>query len=146
MRRGSIRHIVLANVFGKIGLKSATGTATCRHEWASSGEVSGPVKGGVRRSSNHGLRKWEGYRIVHSVNVQEVIEQLESLPPPERAEVLRQTLSRFCPRSGQAVERLLRRLVNPDVPEDVWRGIEDAEDGRVADMETALTEKPPWLA
>ena len=41
---------------------------------------------------------------------------------------------------------LLRRLENPDIPEDVWHGIEDAEDGRLVDMETALTQKPPSLA
>jgi len=79
------------------------------------------------------------------VSAQEVIEQLESLPPGERAEVLKKTLVRHCPKNVKAIERLLRRLENPDIPEDVWRGIEDAEDGRLVDMETALTEKPPWV-
>jgi hypothetical protein len=41
------------------------------------------------------------------------------------------------------VERIMRRIENPDVPEDVWRGIEDAEDGRLVDMETALYQQPP---
>jgi len=83
--------------------------------------------------------------IIDDVSAQEVIEQLESLPPGERAEVLKKTLIRYCPKSGKVIERLLRRLENPDVPEDVWRGIEDAEDGRLVDMETALAEKPPWI-
>jgi hypothetical protein len=43
----------------------------------------------------------------------------------------------------KAIERLLRRLQNPDIPEDVWIGFEDIEDGRVVDMETALNETPP---
>ena len=47
---------------------------------------------------------------------------------------------------SKLVERTMRRIENPDIPEDVWRGIEDAEDGRLVDMETALTEKPPWVA
>ena len=38
-----------------------------------------------------------------------------------------------------AIERLIRRMENPDIPEDVWRGIENTEDGRFVDMETALT-------
>ena len=79
------------------------------------------------------------------MSAQEVIEQLEALPPTERSEVLKETLSRLCPKSGKAIERLMRRLENPDIPEDVWRGIEDAEDGRVVDMETALSQKPPWV-
>ena len=61
-------------------------------------------------------------------------------------EVLKKTLAGLCPRSNKAIERLLRRLENPDIPEDMWRGMEDAEDGRFVDMETALTEKPPWVA
>jgi hypothetical protein len=80
------------------------------------------------------------------MSAQEVIDQLEALPPSDRAAVLRETLSRFCPQSSKAIERLLRRLENPDIPEDVWRGIEDAEDGRFVTMETALNEKPPWVA
>ncbi len=79
------------------------------------------------------------------MSTQQVIEQIESLPPDERAEVLKQTLTRLCPKSGKVIERLLRRLENPDVPEDVWRGIEDAEDGRLVEMESALPQKPPWL-
>jgi hypothetical protein len=79
------------------------------------------------------------------VSARDIIEQLESLPRGERAEVLKETLSRFCPESGKVIERLVRRLENPDIPEDVWRGMEDAEDGRVVDMEKALTDKPPWV-
>jgi hypothetical protein len=41
------------------------------------------------------------------------------------------------------IERLLRRLENPDIPEDVWAGFEDIEDGRLVDMDTALNETPP---
>ena len=46
------------------------------------------------------------------------------------------------PQSGRMIERMIRRIENPDIPEDVWRGIEDAEAGRLVDMETAMTEAP----
>jgi hypothetical protein len=73
----------------------------------------------------------------------ELFKEFESLPRPERANVAKRILQGLCP-DGKAVERIMRRIENPDVPADVWRGIEDAEDGRVVDMETALHEKPPW--
>ena len=44
------------------------------------------------------------------------------------------------------VERMIRQIENPDIPEDVWRGIEDAEAGRLVDMETAMTKSPPCRA
>lgn len=78
--------------------------------------------------------------IAKIVSRQEVIEQLEALPPNERAEVLKQTLARLCPNSGKVIERLVRRLENPDIPEDVWRGIEEAEDGQLIDLDEALIE------
>jgi hypothetical protein len=78
----------------------------------------------------------------------EVIRETQDLPPSEKVAVMRhwlEFLDGSSPAQRKTVERLLRRLENPDVPEDVWRGIEDAEDGRVVDMETALTQKPPGL-
>ncbi len=78
----------------------------------------------------------------------EIIRESESLPLPDKLSVIRHWAETMKPGRGEsrkAVERLLRRLENPDVPEDVWRGIEDAEDGRVVDLEAALTQKPPWL-
>ena len=75
----------------------------------------------------------------------EIFKELDSLARPEQANVVRGILKRLCA-DEKAVERIMRRIENPDVPADVWRGIEDAEDGRVVDMETALNEKPPWRA
>ena len=72
-----------------------------------------------------------------------IFKELESLPRPERANVAKRILQGLCPDS-KAVERMMRRIENPDIPEDVWRGIEDAEDGRVVEMEAALHEKSPW--
>ena len=72
----------------------------------------------------------------------EIVKQLESLPRTERASVAKRVLKTLCA-NDKTVERIMRRVENPDIPEDVWRGIEDAEDDRLVDMEVALHETPP---
>jgi hypothetical protein len=64
----------------------------------------------------------------------ELAKELAALPPAERAEVLRAACHDLDPQTRQAVERLLRRLENQDVPEDFWEGLEEAEDGNVLDV------------
>lgn len=76
-----------------------------------------------------------------AMSATEILKELETLPRPERTSVAKRVLETLCPES-KTVERVMRRIENPDVPEDVWRGIEDAEDGRLVDMEMALHEKP----
>ena len=76
------------------------------------------------------------------MSASEILTELESLPRPERTRVARRVLEMLCP-EPKTVERLMRRVENPDIPEDVWRGIEDAEDGRTVEMETALRDQPP---
>ena len=79
----------------------------------------------------------------------EIMRQAEGLPTGEKLQVIRHWLDDLNggnPAQHKAVERLLRRLENPDIPEDVWRGMEDAKDGRLVDMDTALSGKPPWVA
>ena len=70
----------------------------------------------------------------------EIVKELEGLPESERATAVRRVLDALYPASGKIVERTLRRLENPDIPEDVWRGIEEAEDGRLIDLDEALGE------
>ncbi|MBE2204322.1 MAG: hypothetical protein IAE94_08300 [Chthoniobacterales bacterium] len=72
--------------------------------------------------------------------------ELLEVPSPERGKVIGAALRAIYPEGGRTLARLIRRLENPDIPEDVWRGIEDAEDGRIVDMETALSEAPPRRA
>jgi hypothetical protein len=74
------------------------------------------------------------------MSAHEISEQLEALPAVQRVEVLKRAMAGLCPQSSKAVERLCRRLENPDISEDVWRGIEEAEDGRLMDLDEALTE------
>lgn len=75
----------------------------------------------------------------------EIVKELETLPRTERADIAKRILQGLC-RNDKVVTRIMQRIENPDIPEDVWRGIEDAEDGRTVDMEAALHERPPHRA
>ena len=74
----------------------------------------------------------------------DIIRESESLPANEKLNVMRHWLEQLSAdkRQFQGVERLLRRLENPDVPEDVWQGFEDCEDGRIVELDSALNETP----
>ena len=77
----------------------------------------------------------------------DIIREADNLPKAEKLQVIHHLLGAVNGGdAGQqkAVERLLRRLENPDIPEEMFRAMEDVEDGRTVDMETALHEKPPW--
>jgi hypothetical protein len=74
------------------------------------------------------------------MSAQEISEQLEALPAVQRVEVLKRALAGLCPQSSKTIEQLCRRLDNPDIPEDVWRGIEEAEEGRLLELDEALRE------
>jgi len=73
----------------------------------------------------------------------QVIAELKVLPLSERARVLEATIRDMAPEERRSLERFLRRVQYPDVPEAFWQGVEDHEDGRVVEMETALREVPP---
>ena len=65
--------------------------------------------------------------IMEAMSAQEIIEQIKSLPPMERAEV-----ARF--------------IVEQDdswIPDEFKAAMKDAEEGRCVDMEKALFETPP---
>ena len=77
----------------------------------------------------------------------DVIHEVENLPRAEKLHVLRHlapTMNGDNAAHRKVIERLLRRLENPDIPKATFRAMEDIEDGRVVDMETALYHKPPW--
>jgi lipopolysaccharide biosynthesis regulator YciM len=77
----------------------------------------------------------------------DVIREAENLPKAERLQVLRHlaaTVNGGDAAQQKVVERLLRRLENPGISEAMFQAMEDVEDGRVVDMETALYQKPPW--
>ena len=61
---------------------------------------------------------------------------MKALPASERAGVLKETLRDLDDQERRPIERFLRRLQHPDVPESFWQGVEDHEDGRVVDLDT----------
>ena len=67
----------------------------------------------------------------------DIVKELEALPRPERATIAKRVLESLCA-DGNTVERIMRRIENPDVPEDIWRGVEEAEDGQLIDLDEAL--------
>lgn len=81
------------------------------------------------------------------MSANDIIREAENLPKPEKLQVLHHLLGTMTNGNAaqqKAFERLLRRLENPDIPEEIFRAMEDVEDGRTVDMETALAQKPPW--
>jgi hypothetical protein len=61
------------------------------------------------------------------MSAQEIIEQIKSLPPTERA----------------AVAKFMAEQDDSWVPEEFKDAMKDAEQGRCVDMETALFKDPP---
>ena len=73
----------------------------------------------------------------------EIVKELEALPPSERADVARRVLETLYPGRGTAVDRLMRRLEHPDIPEDFWEAVEEVEDGKAIEMHDEHFERPP---
>ena len=73
----------------------------------------------------------------------ELIEEIKALPPKDRTLVVEEAIRQSTPETRKSIERFLRRLQHPDVPDSFWQGVEDHEDGRTVDMEIALRETPP---
>jgi len=73
----------------------------------------------------------------------QILQEFNTLSKSERARVVDQTLRQLSAEERKPIERLIRRLQHPDVPESFWEGVEDHEDDRTVDMETALRETPP---
>jgi len=73
----------------------------------------------------------------------QLVQEINTLPRQERARVVEETLRHLTAEERKPIERLMRRLQYPDVPESFWQGVEDHEDDRTVDMETALREIPP---
>lgn len=71
-----------------------------------------------------------------------MIQELTAMPEAERHEALRTVLARLYPLGQKAIDRMLRRIENPDVPEDVWEGFEEAGDGKGIEMRDEHFENP----
>ena len=69
--------------------------------------------------------------------------ELKTLPEAERTRIIRGALQELSPPALKALERQLRRFAHPEVPEDVWIGFEEAEDGRGIEVRDEHFEHPP---
>jgi len=77
------------------------------------------------------------------VTTAKLIEEIRALSAKDRTLVVEEVIRHSTQEARKSIERLLRRLQHPEVPESFWQGVEDHEDGRAVDMETALRETPP---
>ena len=68
---------------------------------------------------------------------------LKSLPEAERTRIIHVALQQLSPPSLRALERQFRRLAHPEVPEDVWIGFEESEEGRGLVVQDEHFEHPP---
>jgi len=69
--------------------------------------------------------------------------ELKALPEAERTQIIRAALPQLSPTALKELERHLRRLAHPEVPEDVWTGFEEAEDGKGVEIQDEHFEHPP---
>jgi hypothetical protein len=69
--------------------------------------------------------------------------ELKTLPETERARIIRGAIQDLSPTSLKAMEWQLRRFAHPEVPEDVWTGFEEAEDGKGIEIRDEHFEHPP---
>jgi hypothetical protein len=69
--------------------------------------------------------------------------ELKTLPEEERAQIIRRALQELSPTALKDLERQVRRFAHPEVPEDVWIGFEEAEDGRGLEIQDEHFERPP---
>ncbi len=69
--------------------------------------------------------------------------ELKTLPEAERTRIIRGALQELSPHALKTLERQLRRFAHPEVPEDVWTGFEEAEDGRGIEVQDEHFERPP---
>ena len=74
------------------------------------------------------------------MNATDIIRQTETLPASEKLDVMRHWLDQFGSDQQQrkVIQRLLQRLEHPEVPEDVWKGFEECEDGQTMDLDRAF--------
>jgi hypothetical protein len=84
-----------------------------------------------------------------SVTAADIIKEIKALPLDEQrrvlAEAIEEVSSHEPKETATLLQRAQRRLEHPGVPEDVWEGFEQAEDGKLLDLDTALSQPYPPL-
>jgi hypothetical protein len=70
-------------------------------------------------------------------------QELKALPEEERAKIIKTVLNGLSPRMVKTLERQMRRLAHPEIPDDVWIGFEEAEDGLGLEVKEEHFYNPP---
>jgi hypothetical protein len=83
------------------------------------------------------------FRHIRRMTASALEHELKALPEAERAQIIRTAMRELSPGALKGLERQLRRLAHPEVPEDVWTGFEEAEDGRGIEMRDEHFDQPP---
>jgi DNA-binding response OmpR family regulator len=95
-------------------------------------------------SVDDAFRTWQN----RNVTAAEIIKEIKALSREDQSRVLTQAIEEVSAHERKEIAKLLqrvqRRLEHPEIPEDVWEGFEQAEDGRTVDMKIALTQPPPF--
>lgn len=73
----------------------------------------------------------------------DLIHEIEALPQEQRAKAVKAMLKAVYHQNDRTIERLLRRLEHPEIPDDVWAGLEEAEDGQAIEMKDEHFDNPP---
>jgi hypothetical protein len=98
---------------------------------------------------NTGVGVDGGHDAWHSkgVTAAQIIKEIKALPRDEQYRVLTEAIGEVSAHERKEITKLLERvqrhLQHPEVPEDVWEGFEQAEDGKLVDLDTALTQPYP---
>jgi hypothetical protein len=69
--------------------------------------------------------------------------ELKTLPEADRTRIICGAMRDLSPQALKSLERQLRRVAHPEVPEDVWAGFEEAEDGQGIVIRDEHFEQPP---
>jgi len=69
--------------------------------------------------------------------------EFKTLPEADRAQIICGAMRELSPQALKALERQLRGVAHPEVPEDVWAGFEEAEDGWGIEICDERFERPP---
>lgn len=90
-----------------------------------------------------GLVSEAGFNDISRMTATKLANELKTVPEAERAKLISAALSDLYPNSGKFIERLVRRVEHPEIPEDVWQGFEECEDGKAIEMKDEHFDQPP---
>jgi hypothetical protein len=81
------------------------------------------------------------------VTAAQIIKEIKALPRDEQCRVLTEAIEEVSAHERKDIAKLLqrvqRRLEHPEIPDDVWEGYEQAEDGKLVDLNITLTQPYP---